>query len=169
VWINLRGREARGSVAASDYERVRSEVVDALRDWKLPGGEPVVARARRREEVYGGPFVERAQDVVVELALERGYALSLVATPWDDPRPAPLRELEDAELAGGRGRGLNGTHRPDGIWIADGPGAPELPPGAALPDVAPALLAAMGVPSDRAGAGPGPPPRAWARRRRRPR
>jgi len=163
VWLNLRGREARGSVAPADYELVRSELIDALLDWKLPGGDSVVARARRREEVYAGPFVERAPDVVVELALERGYALSLVPTPSDAARPAPLRFLEEGELAGGRGRGMNGAHRPDGVWIADGPGAPALPPGAALPDVAPALLAALGLSFDGPGASParGAPARAY--------
>jgi predicted AlkP superfamily phosphohydrolase/phosphomutase len=163
VWLNLRGREARGSVAPADYERVRSELIDALLDWKLPGGESVVTRARRREEVYAGPFVERAPDVVVELGLERGYALSLVPTPSDDARSAPLRVLDEGELAGGRGRGMNGTHRPDGVWIADGPGAPALPPGAALPDVAPALLAALGLSFDGPGTGSarGAPARAY--------
>ncbi len=68
----------------ADYERVRREVIDSLLDWKLPDGAPVVARALPREEVYVGPFVERAPDVVVELALDQGYGLSLVPTPWPD-------------------------------------------------------------------------------------
>ena len=118
VWINLRGREAAGCVEPADYERVRGEVIDALLDWKLPGGGPVVARARRREEVYAGPCVARAPDVVVELALDAGYGLSLVATPWQTPDTGSLRTLEPHELGGGRGRGMNGTHRPDGIWLA---------------------------------------------------
>ena len=95
-------------------------MIDALLDWKLPGGGAVVARARRREEVYAGPCVERAPDVVVELALDAGYGLSLVATPWDCPLTGSVRTLEPHELAGGRGRGMNGTHRPDGILLAVG-------------------------------------------------
>lgn len=71
VWINLRGREAAGCVEPGDYERTRDEVIAALRDWKLPGGDPIAARARRREEVYSGPCVERAPDVVLELAQDR--------------------------------------------------------------------------------------------------
>jgi predicted AlkP superfamily phosphohydrolase/phosphomutase len=162
VWVNLAGREAAGCVAPADYERVRSELIAALLDWKLPGGEPVVARARRREEVYEGPFVQRAPDVVVELGSEAGYGLSLVPTPWRDPgRDGPatgLRRLEDGELAGGKGRGTNGVHTKNGIWIATGPGAPLLPPGGGLVDVAPALLRALGVPGD------GAPGRAGRRR-----
>jgi hypothetical protein len=45
---------------------------------------------------------------------------------------------------------MNGTHRPDGVWIAHGPGAEaclaaEAP---ALRHVAPALLAALGLRAD---------------------
>ncbi len=147
VWINLRGREAEGCVAPDDYDRLRNEVIAALLDWKLPAGSPVVARARRREDVYDGPRVGSAPDVVVELGLEDGYGLSLVSTPWSDPNLSSLRRLADEELAGGRGRGMNGVHRPLGIWIATGPGAMAAGEGAepALEDVAPALLGAMGV------------------------
>ncbi|RIL05483.1 MAG: hypothetical protein DCC71_10265 [Proteobacteria bacterium] len=118
VWLNLAGREARGRVVASDAARVRRDVVDALLDWKLPGGEPVVAWAQPREEIYEGPFVSRAPDVVFELATENGYAHSIVATPWG--RDGALRTLAGDELGGGRGRGMNGTHRRDGIWLAVG-------------------------------------------------
>jgi predicted AlkP superfamily phosphohydrolase/phosphomutase len=149
VWINLAGREQAGAVAPADYERARDDVIAALLDWKLPGGAPVVARARRREEVYAGPFVARAPDVVVELALDAGYGLSLVPTPRGTPAPA-LRWLEDHELGGGRGRGMNGTHRPEGVWIEHGTGAPAFPGGqGALRDAAAPILRALGL----AGAG----------------
>ncbi|MDH3687404.1 MAG: alkaline phosphatase family protein [Myxococcales bacterium] len=143
VWINAAGRERSGSVAASDYERVRDDVIEALLDWKLPGGEPVVARARPREDVYTGPFRDRAPDIVVELGREDGYALSLVQTPWSDPAPGGLRRLDDDQLAGGRGRGMNGVHRPDGIWLAH-PGAG--PPPASIVETSPAITAALGLP-----------------------
>jgi predicted AlkP superfamily phosphohydrolase/phosphomutase len=158
VWLNLAGREEAGRVAAADYERVRSDVIEALLDWKLPGGGPVVARARRREEVYAGPHLERAPDVVVELALDAGYGLSLVPTPRRVAAPA-LRTLEDHELAGGRGRGMNGTHRPEGVWIEHGTGAPAFPSGhATLAEASAVILSALGVAPDAA-----PPPRTPAR------
>ena len=154
VWINLAGREAAGRVAAADYERAREDVIAALLDWKLPGGGPVVARAHRREEVYAGPHVDRAPDVVVELALDSGYGLSLVPTPRGVVAPA-LRWLETHELAGGRGRGMNGTHRPEGVWIEHGTGVPAFPGGRAhLVDAAPAILRAMGLAHGATPAGP---------------
>jgi predicted AlkP superfamily phosphohydrolase/phosphomutase len=156
VWINLAGREAAGCVAATDYERVRDVVIDALLDWKLPGGPAALARARRREEVYEGPYVERAPDVVVELALESGYAHSLVATPWNAPHPCSVRTLERHELGGGRGRGMNGVHRPDGLWIAGGGAAAAREPVASIAAVAPAVLRAIGL--DAAADAPAAPP-----------
>jgi len=163
VWINLRGREQAGSVAPRDYERVCSDVIAALLDWKLPGGGPVVARARRREEVYAGPLAPRAPDVVVELALDAGYGLSLVPTPRRAGAPS-LRWLEDHELAGGRGRGMNGTHRPEGIWIEHGMGAPCFASGhAPLVDAAPRILGAMGLDvAARGAAAPPAAPRAYS-------
>lgn len=151
VWINLRGREAQGSVPPADYERVRQEVIDALADWKAPGGGPVVARARRREEVYSGPHLGRAPDVVIELADDGGYGLSAVPTPWSEGAGPSVRTLAREEWGGGRGRGMNGTHRPDGLALAPDAASAEafglFRAGARprLVDVAPAVLRALGV------------------------
>jgi len=170
VWLNLRDREAAGCVAPADAERVRREVIDALLDWKLPGGGPVVAWARPREEVYAGPCVVRAPDVVFELALEAAYGHSLVATPWRDGTPPSVRRLAATEHAGGRGRGMNGVHRREGVWIAHGPGAAELaiPRDGETPtltDVAPEVLHALGVGTSRddGARGADEPPGAGAR------
>ncbi len=145
VWINLRGREAQGCVAPEDYERMRARVIEALLAWKLPGGAPVVARALRREELYRGPFVARAPDIGIELALDQGYGLSLVASRWEDEATPSVTRLGDRELAGGRGLGMNGTHRPDGILIASGAGLDPAQRQARLVDLAPSLLSAMGI------------------------
>jgi hypothetical protein len=41
---------------------------------------------------------------------------------------------------------MNGTHRPEGVWIEHGTGAPAFPAGhAALADAAGAILRAMGL------------------------
>ena len=142
VWINLAGREASGSVARADSDRVRQDVIDALLDWKLPGGERVIERALPREALYDGPFAERAPDIVIEVGSEHGYLHSLVATPWDRPAIGALRTLGGDELAGGRGRGMNGTHRRDGIWLAQHARS-ERP--ASIASVARIVLAALGV------------------------
>ena len=151
VWINLAGREAEGCVSQDDYEKTRDRVIACLLSWKLPNGGAVVDRAVRREEVYSGPFTDRAPDVVVELALDRGYGTSLVATPWELDRGS-VHELRDDELAGGRGRGMNGTHRQNGIFISSETTGEALP--AALVEVAPWLLDRMGIGWDDESSGP---------------
>ena len=150
VWINLAGREAAGCVPASDYEPTRDRVIAALRDWRLPSGEPAIAGAWRREEIHRGPFAERAPDIVLELGLERGYGLSLVPTPWSEGGPQgegipAIRALPPEAHAGGRGRGMNGTHRGNGIWISTGQPEGLVNPPRGLVDVAPWLARAMGL------------------------
>jgi predicted AlkP superfamily phosphohydrolase/phosphomutase len=146
VWINAAGREASGVVAAADLERMRREVIDALLDWRLADGVSVVAWAAPREDVYRGPFVARAPDVVFETALERGYAHSLVATPWQRPDVGAVRTLEAHELGGGRGRGMNGTHRRDGIWLAlGGDAAWRAARPSSIAGVAALVLQALGI------------------------
>ncbi|MBM4385362.1 MAG: alkaline phosphatase family protein [Deltaproteobacteria bacterium] len=145
VWINLAGREAEGCVAPGDYERVRDDVMAALRDWKLPDSSArVVARAARREEIYQGPHTDRAPDVVVELAQHEGYGLALVPTPWAEGAGPSVRRLESHELAGGKGRGMNGVHTTHGIWIQAGASEARgaLAP-ASIVDTAPTILRAM--------------------------
>jgi hypothetical protein len=150
VWINLEGREAEGCVAPADYETVRERIIEALLAWRLPSGDPVVARALRREEVHRGPYADRAPDIVIELALDAGYGLSLVPTPWSEGGRQGsgipcVRVLGIDESAGGRGRGMNGTHRNEGIWIAVGPGAESHDAPERLTDVAPWIARAMGL------------------------
>jgi predicted AlkP superfamily phosphohydrolase/phosphomutase len=142
VWINLAGREAEGSVTGAEYETTRDRVIEALRAWRLPDGGPVVARAVRREEVYTGPYTDRAPDVLVELALDHGYGLSVVPTPWA-AGGSSIHTLAADELAGGRGRGMNGTHRNEGILIALGVSADGLPD--RLSGVAPFVARTMGL------------------------
>ena len=153
VWINLEGREAKGCVPQDQYENLRSEIISRLLDWKLPNGQPVVASAQRREEVHQGSFMERAPDVVIELALDHGYGLSLVATPWQEFEPSSsppsIQHLKGEARAGGRGKGMNGTHRNDGIFIATGrkeslERAHTMMP-ASLVEVAPCLAKTMGL------------------------
>ena len=150
VWINLAGREAEGCVAPADYEAVRTRVIAALAQWKLPSGAPVIARALRREDVYAGPFTPRAPDIVLELALDAGHGLSLVPTPWAEGGPQgegipSVRVLGPDAYEGGRGRGMNGTHRGEGVFIACSPELGGLAPPRGLAAVAPWLAQVMGL------------------------
>ena len=66
IFVNLKGREKDGSVEPADYERVRNELIawgEALRDPET--GERVVERVYRREEIYQGPYLEQAADLLI--------------------------------------------------------------------------------------------------------
>ncbi len=128
VSINLAGREPDGIVDPADYERVRDEVMDALTSFVDPAtGRGPVARAMRREEVFTGRYAETAPDVVLEPA--EGYSLTHAKT-----------RVEDADW-------LSGDHRMDGVIAAAGPDvrANAFAEPALLVDVAPTVLAALGV------------------------
>lgn len=66
VFVNLAGREERGSVPQAAYEELRAELVQRLVvEVKDPEtGGLIIARVVRREEVYSGPQLERACDLI---------------------------------------------------------------------------------------------------------
>jgi predicted AlkP superfamily phosphohydrolase/phosphomutase len=105
----------------------------------------VVARLWRREDLYVGAHVGAAPDLLVQLAEIDGYSPSCLRSAG--PGPA-LRRLDPSEYGAGKGSGMNGAHRRDGLFILAGSGvapAGELPP-ADIVDVLPTLLALGGVP-----------------------
>jgi predicted AlkP superfamily phosphohydrolase/phosphomutase len=68
VWVNLRGREPEGCVSpGAEYEQVREELMDRLRALRDPDtGQPITTAIYRREELYEGPYLDRAPDVLFE-------------------------------------------------------------------------------------------------------
>jgi len=145
VWLNLRGREPEGVVEPAAYTATRERVAAALAAWRDEAGRPLVARVWRREELYAGPFAPRAPDLLLELALADGYSPSCLRSAG--PGPA-LRRLTPAEHGGGKGRGMNGAHRPDGLFVLAGRGVHPVGelPSAEIVDVLPTLLALADLP-----------------------
>lgn len=141
IFLNVQGREPQGCVPpGADYERLRSELAEKLLTLADPlSGASIVRRVHRREDLYHGPFLEQAPDLVIEWidygTWGRGRYDSL----------APLFEahnrLEFSELP------LTGSHHPQGILIAHGPGVRcgEVLEGARLVDMAPTLLRLLGA------------------------
>ena len=101
--INLAGRSASGTVTSPDYEKVCTQIGEALSRWHDPHGIPAVARVARRDEVYSGPYVERASDL---------YVYWNPAAQFGDPP----RDVQ------ARGFWWSGDHRPEGVLIGKGQG-----------------------------------------------
>lgn len=73
IFIHVAGREPRGSVRPGlEYERAREELAQALSELRDPEtGEKTVRSVFRREELYHGPCISEAPDLI--LLPEDGY------------------------------------------------------------------------------------------------
>src|SRR5581483_4628064 len=134
--INLRGRQSDGIVEpGAEYEALRRTIMERLLEVRYPPtGEQVVVQVWPREEIYAGPFLKDAPDVI------------FLFNPRFEPRGGygPLfGQVKDVLHAW-----VTGDHRMDGILALSGAGV--FRSGAALrsphvADVAPTLLHAMGL------------------------
>jgi len=94
VWLNLRGREPGGIVSQGDYRRLCDDVCAAAGGLEDPEHRrPIVRRAWRREELYHGPWVHYAPDIILEFNLDGHY--SYTCLPSAAGRPAgPVQTLD---------------------------------------------------------------------------
>ncbi|HRY24787.1 MAG: alkaline phosphatase family protein [Geminicoccaceae bacterium] len=139
LFVNLKGRDPHGIVEpGADYEAVRdrlSETFMALRDPST--GEPAVERVYRREELFQGPMLEHAPDMVV-LWKDTAYMPSEDDRNRDQVFVERWREYMNWPTSG--------SHRVDAVLIAKGPGVAEgrTIMTARLIDLAPTWLHALG-------------------------
>lgn len=112
VWVHVAGRYPHGCVApGAEYEAVRDEIIAGLRAFVDPEGQRVFEAVRRREDLYRGPFVERAPDVVAVCTPRFGIIFESLGRELRDERLfGPFEEL-----------GYTGTHDPLGIYLFAGP------------------------------------------------
>ncbi|UPW00316.1 alkaline phosphatase family protein [Halorussus gelatinilyticus] len=130
VRLNVAGRDPDGVVPEDDYERVREEVVSLLSNVTTPEGRPVFEEVVPREEYIHGPYADEAVDVLA-IPADFEHALSaLVGERFGDPEPWNHKRHG---VVAGAGEGID----------ADADLA-----GAHLFDVAPTVLATLGVAPD---------------------
>ncbi len=121
--LNLLGREPMGQVSPNDRNAIFSRLHAALLALRDPwSGEPIVKQIVPREELFAGPYCDRAPDYVLELNLDRqsGQSYSYNLMPSGGPGPV-VRRLDLHERLGKKGRSLPGAHRSHGFWCAAGP------------------------------------------------
>ena len=142
LWINLKGREPLGIVEPYEYETVRAHLMAQLAQWRNPiTGQRMVKHVHRREELYTGPHVDQAPDLMIEWELDNGY--SYLFRPSTGPRRASVSPLDGPE----RKRVKSGDHRDKGIFLASGPQltAPMEIKEARIIDLTPTILYLLGV------------------------
>jgi predicted AlkP superfamily phosphohydrolase/phosphomutase len=120
IYLNLGGREPRGVVAPEKAPeivlRVRAALLEARDPWT---GNPLVRDVVPREELFEGPYLDRAPDLLVDLHLDDGYSYNLM--PSGTANGPSFRRLEPQEYLGKKGRSLPGSHRPRGFMTIAGP------------------------------------------------
>lgn len=134
---SIRIHDPAQTMSPAEYQALVTCLCAQLAVW------PPIARAWPRDALYTGPWVERAPDILLDLALEDGYRPSCLRSPKHDPRP--FRRLETHEYLGGKERGMNGTHRDTGVLVLSQPPAVG-PDEVSLLDIAPTVLAVLQVP-----------------------
>lgn len=98
-YINLDGREPRGSVSQEEYEATRDELAEMLRDLEGPDGNPVAERVVKKEDAFRGEHDAIAPDLVVipnhGFDLKAGFTDTEVFT--DSPRNG-MHSFDNASL-----------------------------------------------------------------------
>jgi predicted AlkP superfamily phosphohydrolase/phosphomutase len=137
IYLNLQGREANGVVEMDKASSVKAAIANRLAGLADPeGGKTAVRSVVAREQVYSGPYVEDAPDLLVNFS--EGYRVS-----WGTPLGgAPAGLFEDNV------RKWAGDHTIDpclapGVLFMNQPFTSDQ---ASLMDLAPTILAALGVP-----------------------
>jgi predicted AlkP superfamily phosphohydrolase/phosphomutase len=120
-----------GGVKPEEYDALRKRLIADLEDFKDPqSGERIVTEIHLREDVFPGDAMKNAPDLLLVLR-DFGFVSIKNKAPAVEPRPS-----------------IAGTHHPDGVFLAYGPG---IAPGAILDrrnivDVASTLLHSVGLP-----------------------
>lgn len=137
IYVNLSGREPFGAVKPGrEYEQVRDDIMGQLLELRDPAnGEQVVEAVYRREELYHGPQLERAADILFMPRRLEYFGFGEY-------------EFGSHKIIEAMKRGISGTHRMNGIFIAYGAAIrPDSTPNQArLIDLAPTIHYLLGVP-----------------------
>jgi predicted AlkP superfamily phosphohydrolase/phosphomutase len=136
LFLNLKGREPRGSVEPADYERTRDELAGLLLGLKHPGtGDALISKVIKREEIYAGRYLSEAPDL---------YFLPVVPTTgvFGDFEFSSNRVVEPVSDA------ISAQHRMEGIFVARGPAVRKGAEvgGMTVLDLAPLMLYLMALP-----------------------
>jgi len=130
--IRLRVPEENGGqeVESARYREFRDRLTEQLLAFRDPAsGEQIVTRVTPREEAFPGPAMDKAPDLT--LTLSDHSFVSII-----NERPLVLHRPE-----------INGTHRPEGIFILGGPGvrSGERQEAYSILDVTPTMLYTLGL------------------------
>lgn len=140
ICINLRGREPEGIVPQEEYEDIRNYIIKELQGLKDPeSGKNIVETIFKREQLYIGPYVGDAPDLVV--AMDMTY--QEIAT-FSELFVNSVGSIEARDI----NRRRSGQHRINGTFIMKGKNIKQNSKveNAEIIDLAPTILYNMGIP-----------------------
>jgi predicted AlkP superfamily phosphohydrolase/phosphomutase len=145
IRLNLRGREPRGIVPPEEADTLSDRITQGLLSFRDEAtGEPLIEEICRSTEIFPpGQRSDRLPDLIVRWSASSGARHDAIVSP-------SLGRIA-RETPGRIPNGRSGNHAPYGFLIGRGPGiAPgrRLEPGADILDLAPTVLARLGVGSD---------------------
>ncbi|OSO97485.1 hypothetical protein B9H04_12965 [Halorubrum ezzemoulense DSM 17463] len=132
VYLNLEGREKFGQVSQAAYDGLCDELTEMFLDLDDPQtGKQVFKHVYRRDELYHGPYIEQAPDLVLETN-EGFYCSGNLGTTVFERKTGPMPN--------------SGVHEQAGILIAEGPDIAnvERRETDGIADVAPSILHLLG-------------------------
>ena len=136
IYINLKGREPQGIVEpGAEYEAVRDEIERMANDFRDPRtGRKLIGEVLRREEIYSGPYLDRAPDLILRPKEPSDIFFGLADFGHRDTVSPVYR--------------YSGMHRDYGMLILNGPGVRRggAIEGASIQDISPTVLHTMGLP-----------------------
>ena len=130
-----------------EHRRLVQRLMQDLLEWEVDGQKPI-RRVHYRDDIYDGAAVEKSPEVILELNLRDNYSYTLL--PSSRSRKGETwRKLNPEELMGGKGFGMNGSHRQHGVLLLAGEGIrpsneSDLNRIPRMQDIMPTILAAMG-------------------------
>jgi predicted AlkP superfamily phosphohydrolase/phosphomutase len=141
IHLNLAGRDPQGRI--HDPEAAIRELSESLLSWRVDG-RPVIREIIPARQAYKGPHLAGAPDLILELNIPDGYTYTLLPSKRAQAGQH-WRPFEPSEYPGGKGLGMNGTHRQRGVLLLSGTGiASKTTIEASMPDPMPTLFTAMG-------------------------
>jgi predicted AlkP superfamily phosphohydrolase/phosphomutase len=137
IYLNLRGREGHGIVSPDEAPALKSAIAEKLAGLRDDQENAVAIRSvATREQVYAGPFVDEAPDLLVNFAA--GYRVS-----WPTALGGVAEDVFEDNVKKWSGDHLIDPALVPGVLFLNHPFRCDTP---RLTDLAPTILQALGVP-----------------------
>ena len=145
IWVNLRGARPHGIVEpGAEYEELLAFITKNLYEIKDPEtGEQMIRQIYRKDEIYSGPYLGNAPDLLIDSWLYPAFHPSRAAGNHRG-KPSVISERRKSRSVAEK----TGGHRSNGILCLKGEPfkAGQALVGAQIIDLAPTILYLMGLP-----------------------